>query len=39
MSDRPYYEQIRMHMTEIYIQLRKINRVLNQECESNGESE
>lgn len=39
MTDRPYYEQIRMHMTEIVIRLDRINRILDKECESNGKSE
>ena len=39
MSDRPYYEQIRIHMTEIMIRLARINEVLNKAGESDGESE
>ena len=39
MTDRPYYEQIRIHMTEIMIRLARINEVLNKAGESDGESE
>ena len=39
VTDKPYYEQIRIHMTEIMIRLARINEVLNKAGESNGKSE